>query len=89
MLRKRGQLAQWPCLDVLVWKESRWRVTATNPSSGAYGLPQSLPASKMASAGADWRTSARTQLRWMLGYISGRYGSACNALAFHRANNYY
>ncbi len=68
----------------LVWlwnRESSWRWNALNPSSGAYGIPQSLPGSKMASAGADWRTSAATQINWGLGYISSRYGTPCNAWA--------
>jgi cell wall-associated NlpC family hydrolase len=68
-------LAQWPYLDMLWNRESGWRVDATNPTSGAYGIPQSLPATKMASAGADWMTNAQTQIRWGLGYIQARYGS--------------
>jgi cell wall-associated NlpC family hydrolase len=68
-------VAQWPYLDMLWNRESGWRVDATNPTSGAYGIPQSLPATKMASAGADWRTNAQTQIRWGLGYIAARYGS--------------
>lgn len=78
-----------PCLDELVYRESRWVVTATNPSSGAYGLPQALPGSKMASAGPDWRTNPFTQLRWMRGYVAGRYGGSCAALAFQKANGWY
>lgn len=75
---------------VTLWNgESGWSVTATNPSSGAYGIPQALPGSKMASAGADWKTSASTQIRWGLGYIKDRYGSPSAALAFKRANGWY
>lgn len=89
LLRGRGQLDQWPCMDALVFRESGWSVTATNPSSGAYGLPQSLPGDKMASAGPDWRSNPRTQLRWMAGYVAGRYGSFCAADGFQRANRWY
>jgi hypothetical protein len=77
------------CLRDLIWRESRWYVQATNPITGAYGLPQALPGSKMASAGADWRTNPWTQIRWMVGYVNGRYGGSCNALAFQRANGWY
>jgi hypothetical protein len=89
ILTRRGQRRQFPCLNALWSHESGWRVTATNPTSGAYGIPQSLPGSKMASMGADWRTSARTQIRWGLGYIRGRYGTACAALASLRTRNWY
>jgi len=71
---------QYSCLVSLWNKESGWRVNAANPS-GAYGIPQALPGSKMASAGADWETSAATQIEWGLGYISGRYGTPCGAWA--------
>lgn len=89
LLAERGQADQFGCLDRLWQKESGWRVRATNPSSGAYGIPQALPAGKMASAGSDWRTSARTQIRWGLGYINDRYGSPCGAWAHSRAHNWY
>lgn len=79
----------WRCVDRLIHLESSWKVKATNRSSGAYGLPQSLPGHKMASAGRDWRTSARTQLRWFFQYCRARYRGVCNALAFHRANGWY
>ncbi|WP_248616777.1 ubiquitin-like domain-containing protein [Paraoerskovia marina] len=72
---------QFQCLDKLWQKESGWRVDAANPSSSAYGIPQALPGSKMASAGDDWRTNAATQIEWGLGYISGRYGTPCDAWA--------
>jgi hypothetical protein len=72
---------QYSCLVSLWNKESGWRVNAANSSSGAYGIPQALPGSKMASAGADWQTSAGTQIEWGLGYISGRYGTPCGAWA--------
>ncbi|MGY4927729.1 aggregation-promoting factor C-terminal-like domain-containing protein [Streptomyces sp. 900105755] len=70
---------QMPSLISLWNGESGWRWNALNPSSGAYGIPQSLPASKMASAGPDWRTNPATQIRWGLNYIDDRYGSPSNA----------
>lgn len=70
-------------------QESGWRWNATNPTSGAYGIPQSLPASKMATAGADWRTNPATQEMWGLGYIKGRYGSPAGAWAHEQAFNWY
>ncbi|WP_406171207.1 phage tail tape measure protein [Streptomyces sp. NBC_00996] len=74
--------AEWPALKALWQRESAWDYKATNASSGAYGIPQALPASKMASAGSDWRTNAATQIRWGLGYIKSRYGSPSNAWSF-------
>src|SRR5262249_22322730 len=76
--------SQWHCLDVLWIIESGWQLNATNKGSGAYGIPQSLPASKMASAGSDWRTNYKTQIRWGIGYIHNRYHTPCAALTFHR-----
>lgn len=73
--------SQMSCLIPLWNGESRWRYTAENRSSGAYGIPQALPGSKMSSAGADWRTNPVTQIRWGLGYIKSVYGSPCNALS--------
>jgi hypothetical protein len=70
----------WRCIDVLFDRESRWRVHAGNRFSGAYGIPQALPGSKMAWAGDDWRDNATTQVRWGLHYIRGRYGNPCIAL---------
>jgi hypothetical protein len=70
---------QWSCLYSLWERESTWNVYASNPSSGAYGIPQSLPGDKMASAGADWQTDATTQIRWGLGYIKSVYGTPCGA----------
>ena len=80
---------QFRCLDLLWTRESGWRADAYNRSSGAYGIPQSLPGSKMASAGADWRTNAATQINWGLGYIDARYGSPCSAWAHSEAVNWY
>lgn len=77
---------QFDCLVSLWNMESGWRANAYNVSSGAYGIPQALPGSKMASAGADWRTNANTQIDWGLSYISGRYGSPCAAWAFETSH---
>lgn len=81
---------QWTCLDTL-WgaRESGWDVHDYNRSSGAYGIPQALPGSKMASAGADWRDNPATQISWGLGYIAGTYGTPCSALAHSYAHNWY
>lgn len=73
----------------LIMKESGCRVNATNSSSGAYGIPQALPGSKMASHGADWRTNPITQLRWMQSYVFARYGSWSNAVASFKAKGWY
>lgn len=80
---------QFQCLNKLWQKESNWTYTARNRSSGAYGIPQSLPGSKMASAGADWQTNPATQIRWGLGYIKSRYGSPCGAWAHSVSHNWY
>lgn len=80
---------QFSCLVALWNKESGWRVNAANPSSGAYGIPQALPGSKMGSAGSDWATNPATQITWGLGYISGRYGSPCGAWSHSQAVNWY
>ncbi|MFF1386003.1 hypothetical protein ACFVWT_20825 [Arthrobacter sp. NPDC058288] len=80
---------QMQCLTTLWTKESDWKTTATNASSGAYGIVQSLPAEKMASAGSDYLTNFRTQINWGLNYVKERYGSPCGALNFHYANNWY
>ena len=77
------------CLVKLWNRESNWRVTAQNKSSGAYGIPQSLPASKMASAGSDYLTNYKTQIEWGLGYISARYGSPSNAWAHSQRTGWY
>jgi hypothetical protein len=81
--------SQFSCLQPLWEHESGWSVTAENPTSGAYGIPQSLPASQMSSAGADWQTNAATQIRWGLTYIQGRYGSPCGAWAHEESDNWY
>lgn len=71
--------SQWGCLEQLWNGESMWNYKAYNASSGAAGIPQALPGSKMASAGADWRTNPATQIKWGLGYIKNTYGTPCNA----------
>ena len=81
--------SQWPPFADIVRRESNWDVTATNPNGGAYGIPQALPGSKMASAGADWRTDGYTQLRWMVGYLKSRWGNPANADANEMANHWY
>ncbi len=83
------EFTQYSCLVKLWERESNWRWSATNKSSGAYGIPQSLPATKMASAGSDWRTNPETQIRWGVGYIDSRYGSPCAALAHSDEHNWY
>lgn len=81
--------SQYSCAASLISRESGWNVHATNPSSGAYGLGQALPPSKMASAGSDWRTNPSTQLRWMKSYVDSRYGGACSAWSFWTSHHYY
>jgi hypothetical protein len=80
--------SQFSCLDQLWERESGWNPTAAN-ASGAYGIPQALPGSKMASAGPDWQTSATTQIKWGLGYIKGLYGSPCGAWAHSESTGWY
>lgn len=82
-------LDEMPALDTLWDHESGWDHTASNPSSGAYGIPQALPGSKMSSVADDWETNPATQIRWGLGYISDRYGSPSEAWAFWQANGWY
>jgi len=72
---------QYSCLVKLWDRESNWRHTARNKSSGAYGIPQALPGTKMATEGPDYLTNPETQIRWGVKYIKGRYGSPCGALA--------
>jgi len=82
-------LDQMPCLDKLWSKESGWRVNAYNSSSGALGIPQAVPGSKMASEGADYKTNAATQIRWGLKYIKGRYTTPCGAWAHSQNTGWY
>ncbi|WP_046775913.1 transglycosylase SLT domain-containing protein [Streptomyces yangpuensis] len=80
---------QFQCFSNIINQESTWNYLAVNKSSGAYGLVQALPGSKMASAGADWRTNPATQIKWGLNYMEDRYGSPCAAWTFHQANGWY
>ncbi|MFE7561558.1 transglycosylase SLT domain-containing protein [Kitasatospora sp. NPDC057500] len=84
-----GNDAQFQCFSQIVKRESGWNYTATNKSSGAYGLVQALPGSKMASAGADWRTNPATQIKWGLNYMNSRYGSPCGAWSFWQSHHWY
>ncbi|WP_131738502.1 lytic transglycosylase domain-containing protein [Actinomadura roseirufa] len=79
----------WSSLETLWDHESGWNERAVNPSSGAYGIPQALPGSKLASAGSDWRTSSPTQIAWGLGYIKARYKDPCGAWAWWSAHHWY
>jgi resuscitation-promoting factor RpfB len=80
--------SQFGCLDPLWARESGWNVYASNPD-GAYGIPQAMPGSKMASAGPDWQTDAATQIRWGLNYIQAIYGSPCSAWSHEEATGWY
>jgi uncharacterized protein YabE (DUF348 family) len=81
--------SQFQCLYQLWQKESKWSHTASNGSSGAYGIPQAYPGTKMSSVGADWRTNPETQINWGLNYISGSYGSPCGAWSKSQASGWY
>ncbi len=80
---------QWRYLDALWHRESGWNHLAENPGSGAYGIPQSLPATKMAVVGSDWRTNPETQIRWGLAYISARYRTPERAWAHSERRGWY
>jgi hypothetical protein len=79
MLDAGFEIDQFPCLNNLWNSESGWNARATNSGSGAYGIPQAYPGSKMASVAADWKTNPATQIKWGLGYIKGKYKSPCGA----------
>ncbi|GHG15808.1 transglycosylase SLT domain-containing protein [Streptomyces filamentosus] len=81
--------SQYASFSKIVSHESGWNHKATNSSSGAYGLVQALPASKMSSAGSDWKTNPATQIKWGLNYMNERYGSPNAAWAFWQANGWY
>ncbi|MFB6705529.1 transglycosylase SLT domain-containing protein [Streptomyces sp. NPDC056333] len=89
MARQMIPSDQFQCFSNIVNHESSWNYRATNAASGAYGLVQALPGSKMASAGADWQTNPATQIKWGLNYMDSRYGSPCGAWSFWQANNWY
>ncbi|WP_405618589.1 transglycosylase SLT domain-containing protein [Streptomyces sp. NBC_00076] len=80
---------QFQCFSNIVDHESSWNYRAVNASSGAYGLFQALPGSKMSSVGSDWQTNPATQIKWGLNYMDSRYGSPCEAWSFWQANNWY
>jgi hypothetical protein len=80
---------EYTCLNTLWTKESNWNYKARNKSSGAHGIAQALPASKMNVVSTDWRTNPVTQIRWGLRYISIRYETPCKALAKHKRSNFY
>jgi hypothetical protein len=79
---------QYSCFNNIIIRESNWSVTAANPS-GAYGIPQALPGSKMASVGDDWRTNPATQITWGIQYMKSRYGSPCGAWGFKSSHGWY
>ncbi len=81
--------SQYTCFNNIIMRESMWKVTARNSSSGAYGIPQALPGSKMASAGSDWRTNPATQITWGIEYMKDRYGSPCGAWGFKSSHGWY
>ncbi|MGW7523934.1 aggregation-promoting factor C-terminal-like domain-containing protein [Streptomyces sp. NPDC054783] len=81
--------AQFNAFSKIVSHESGWNPSATNSSSGAYGLVQALPGSKMSSAGSDWKTNPATQIKWGLDYMNSRYGNPVKAWTFWQANGWY
>jgi flagellar biosynthesis GTPase FlhF len=81
--------SQFSCLDSLWTKESRWSVSADNPTSTAYGIPQALPGNRMAAYGKDWRTNPVVQIKWGLDYIENRHGSPCGAWSHSKAKGWY
>ncbi|WP_239108544.1 transglycosylase SLT domain-containing protein [Microbispora siamensis] len=89
MAEARGWGGEWGCLEKLWDKESHWNERAMNRYSGAYGIPQALPGSKMASAGSDWQTNPATQIKWGLGYIAGRYKTPCGAWGHSQSTGWY
>ncbi|MGC9535612.1 transglycosylase SLT domain-containing protein [Streptomyces sp. UG1] len=89
MARSMVPSDQWQCFSNIVDHESSWNYRAVNPSSGAYGLFQALPGSKMSSVGSDWQTNPATQIKWGLNYMNERYDSPCGAWSFWQANRWY
>jgi hypothetical protein len=83
------KIDQFPCLDKLFKRESGWNQKASNAGSGAYGIPQALPGSKMAKFGDDWRTNPATQIKWGLDYIEGRYNTPCGAWSHSESTGWY
>lgn len=89
VVQKGWSGSEFDCLVNLWNRESHWNVNSHNTSSGAHGIPQALPGSKMASAGPDWETNPKTQITWGLGYIQNRYGTPCGAWAHSEEHNWY
>jgi hypothetical protein len=89
MARQMVPSDQFQCFSNIVDHESDWNYKAVNPSSGAYGLFQALPGSKMSSVGSDWQTNPATQIKWGLNYMNDRYDSPCGAWSFWQANHWY
>ncbi|WP_446218346.1 aggregation-promoting factor C-terminal-like domain-containing protein [Micromonospora sp. IBHARD004] len=89
MLDEGFGIDQFPCLDKLWTKESGWNHKAYNSGSGAYGIPQALPGSKMGTVADDWKTNPATQIKWGLGYIEGRYDDPCGAWAHSQSTGWY
>ncbi|MEU1198445.1 lytic transglycosylase domain-containing protein [Streptomyces sp. NPDC005813] len=89
MARQMVPSGQFQCFSNIVDHESSWNYKAVNASSGAYGLFQALPGSKMSSVGSDWQTNPATQIKWGLNYMDSRYGSPCEAWSFWQANHWY
>jgi flagellar biosynthesis GTPase FlhF len=89
MARQMVPSGQFQCFSNIVDHESSWNYHAVNASSGAYGLFQALPGSKMSSVASDWQTNPATQIQWGLNYMNSRYGSPCEAWTFWQANNWY
>ncbi|MFF5207486.1 lytic transglycosylase domain-containing protein [Streptosporangium sp. NPDC000396] len=87
--RRAWSYNQFRCLDSLWTRESNWNHQAHNQSSGAYGIPQALPGSKMSGSGGDWRSNPVTQIHWGLRYIKSRYGSPCGAWGHFQSSNWY
>ena len=81
--------SEFSCLENLWNRESSWNYQAENASSGAYGIPQALPGSKMSEVASDWETNPSTQITWGLNYISGRYGTPCSAWAHSESVGWY
>lgn len=84
-----GSPAELSCIDEIFIHESNWHWNADNPYSSAWGIPQAVPGSKMASAGADWHDNPVTQIKWGYGYIAERYGTPCGAWSFWQSHHWY
>jgi hypothetical protein len=88
-VRSRIGTTQYNCIDYIFARESKWNPRAVNPRTGAYGIPQAYPASKLAAFGSNWRYSPLTQVKWGIWYVNSRYGSACQAKAFMASHGWY